>query len=35
MAAIVLYFNEKTVAAWAGDNYQSSRVYHNSLLEIV
>jgi cytochrome c oxidase subunit 2 len=35
LAAIVLYFNEKTVASWAGDNYQPSRVYHNSLLEIV
>jgi len=35
MATIILYFNEKSVSAWAGDNYQPSRVYHNSLLEIV
>jgi cytochrome c oxidase subunit 2 len=32
MGAIIVYFNEKTVANWAGDNYQPSRIYHNSLL---
>jgi len=35
LAAIIMYFNEKSVQLWAGENYQPSRVYHHSLLEIV
>jgi len=35
MGTIIIYFNEKYVSAWAGDNYKPSRVYHHSLLEII
>jgi len=35
LGTIIIYFNEKSVTAWAGDNYRPSRVYHHSLLEIV
>jgi hypothetical protein len=35
LAIIILYFNGKTVHAWAGDNYKASRVYHHATLEIV
>ena len=32
LGAIIMYFNEKTVNAWAGENYKASRVYHNAPL---
>jgi len=35
MGTIIMYFNEKAVTVWAGENYQPSRIYHNAPLEIV
>jgi cytochrome c oxidase subunit II len=34
MGTIIIYFNEKTVSAWATD-YKPSRVYHNAPLEVI